>query len=172
MPYYRISPANSSPSASPASSISSLYHISPTSPHRYSDASTASCAFPSWPRRSSLSGSAQNSSSSSRNANNTTAGGAWASAEVTNYVTDDDLFPDVFEDSESDCTPIASPCRSPQAFSMREAEVKATVTMASLTGKLVEVRETETHKSRKGKRTSSGRKKSSVAMSPILEGGE
>ncbi|KAI9744863.1 MAG: hypothetical protein M1818_001788 [Claussenomyces sp. TS43310] len=166
--YYSSSPVYSPPST--PSSISSLYHISPTSPRRISDASTASCAFPSWPRRSSLSGSTSSCDSGFNS----------VAAQVTNFISDDDLFPDVFEDSESDCTPSGSPCRSPLAVSAREAEVRATVTVGSLPGALKEIKEMketrdkERARARKEKRPRYMRKRSSTgkAMTPILEGGE
>lgn len=113
-----------------------------------------SCAYPSWPRRSSLS---SNSSTDTR---------------ATSFISDDDLedlFPSVFEDSEHDCTPPATPCatRSPDV----QAQVVADT--GALMRELI-VQEKAKKEKRQRRRSGSSRKSRSGAkhMSPILEVGE
>ena len=94
-----------SPTSSPGSSLYSSYSSYSISPAPSSDSKSqgSSCAYPSWPRRSSLDGS--------------------EAQEATSFISDDDLFPEVFDENDSDCTPIASPCRSPPRTTMEELEV-------------------------------------------------
>ncbi|KAK3387112.1 hypothetical protein B0H63DRAFT_447998 [Podospora didyma] len=86
-------------------SISSPMDIAPS---RFSSrAADASCAFPSWPRRSSLS----ESDSEDR---------------ATSYLSDEDLYlQDVFEDDAQSVSShgSASPIQSPQMPAMTEAEI-------------------------------------------------
>lgn len=137
--------------------IPSSSHSRPQSP---------SCAYPSWPRRASLS---SNSSSSS-------------SEEDDRYhqsssfiISDEELFPDVFDDA--DCTPPATPhshsSRSPASPSMLCDMV---VENGSFMRQLMV--EEKTKKERRRRKSSSSSKKSrsgsgtSKHMSPILEVGE
>lgn len=86
--YFSISPT------APSTSYSSAPMDIPSSGSR---SSQASCAFPSWPRRSSLS---SNSS---------------ADEEYHNHsfiISDEELYPCVFDDTE-DCTPPATPSSNP-----------------------------------------------------------
>lgn len=113
-----------------------------------------SCAYPSWPRRSSLS---SNSSTEER---------------ATSFISDDDLedlFPCVFDDSEHDCTPPATP------FNNRSPDVQAQVVVD--TGALMRelIAQEKAKKERKQRRRSGSSRKSRSGtkhMSPILEAGE
>ena len=112
------------------------------------------CAYPSWPRRSSLSSS---SSTEER---------------ATSYISNDDLedlFPCVFEDSEHEITPSASP------FATRSLDLRAQVVVD--TGALMRelIAQEKAKKERKQRRRSGSSRKSSKGanqMSPILESGE
>jgi hypothetical protein len=89
------SPTRSSYSTSPLDMPATSSSPPPQSP---------SCAYPSWPRRTSLSSPSGSSSSEERDA-------------PTSYISDDDLYPAVFDDAEPDCSPAATPYdqRSPVA---------------------------------------------------------
>lgn len=114
-----------------------------------------SCAFPSWPRRSSLS---SNSSCDER---------------ATSHISDndlEDLFACAFDEVEPDCTPSASPHsnRPSKAPSMHEAQVVLD------TGELMRELISQEKAKREGKqRRKSGSPKKSRSggkhMSPILE---
>lgn len=137
------SPSNSRPS-SPASSTYSSYSISPLAiSSSQSSTQTPSCAFPSWPRRSSLDGS--------------------VNGEASSYISDDDLFPEVFDDSESDCTPLASPCRSPP-------HNEGALISRSSVRDLLALKEQQPKKQRRSSRKS--KSSSGKPMSPIQEVGE
>jgi len=113
-----------------------------------------SCAYPSWPRRSSLS---SNSSTEER---------------ATSFISDDDLedlFPLVFDDSEHDCTPPTTP------FANRSPDIQAQVVVD--TGALMRdlIAQEKAKRERKSRRRSGSSKKSRSGtkhMSPILEAGE
>lgn len=143
----------SSPLSSPASSIYSTYSVSSASSGE-SSSQGPSCAYPSWPRRSSLNGALEE--------------------EPTSYISDNDLFPDVFDDNESDCTPIASPCRSPPQVTMREAEIISFTTVRNMLALQKELQPEKKKRKRRSSSSSSRRSRSGPAkqMSPILEVGE
>lgn len=82
--YYAVSPSSLGSSCSATSAMS----IDIKSSRRSATPSSPSCAYPSWPRRASLSGRAE---------------------EATSFISDDDLFPDVFDDESGDCSPLATP---------------------------------------------------------------
>lgn len=113
-----------------------------------------SCAYPSWPRRSSLS---SNSSTEER---------------ATSFISDDDLedlFPLVFDDSEHDCTPPTTP------FANHSPDIQAQVVVD--TGALMRdlIAQEKAKRERKSRRRSGSSKKSRSGtkhMSPILEAGE
>jgi len=98
--YFGISPSSSSFGSSCSTTSAMSIDIKRSNS---SDPTSPSCAFPSWPRRSSLSGIAE---------------------EPTSFISDDDLFPSVFDDESGDCSPLASPHRgtSPTATT-RNGEV-------------------------------------------------
>lgn len=116
-----------------------------------------SCAYPSWPRRASLSSSSREEELQSSSF----------------IISDEELFPDVFD--EQDCTPPTTPhsSRSPASPSMLCDMV---VDNRSLMRHLMA--EEKTKKERRGRRRSSSSKKSrsgsgaSKPMSPIQEVGE
>jgi len=145
----------SSPMASPASSIYSSYSMSSTSSSSCdSRPQSPNCAYPSWPRRSSLSGG--------------------VTEEPTSFISDDDLFPDVFDDNESDCTPIASPCRSPPQTSMREAEIISFTTIREMLAMQKQLEGEKKKRKRRSSSSSSRKSKTGHAktMSTIQEVGE
>ena len=149
--YFSISPSAPSTSYSTASAIDI--------PSSGSRSSQASCAFPSWPRRSSLS-------------SNTS-----ADEEYHNHsfiISDEELFPSVFDDQ--DCTPPATPSsnssRSP-ASPMCEQQI--VVDHGSLMRDLIEEEKAKREKRERKRRRSRSSKKSrsgsgsSRHMSPIQE---
>jgi hypothetical protein len=146
--YFSYSPSPNSSYATAPMEIPSTSSSRPASP---------SCAYPSWPRRSSLS---SDSSTEER---------------ATSYISDDDLedlFPCVFDDAAQDCTPPITPfaTRSPEASAaMHHVVVDTGALMRQL------IAEEKAKKERKQRRRSgSSRKSRSVPkqMSPILEVGE
>ena len=117
-----------------------------------------SCAYPSWPRRSSLSSSDS---------------GCEEQAPVTSYISDDDLlFPCVFEDAE--CTPLATPqsSRSPTSTSMMPEQV--VVDTGALMRQLIAEEKAKRERKRRGSRSSRKSRSGSSGkqMSPIQEVGE
>ena len=115
-----------------------------------------SCAYPSWPRRSSLSSTECSSEDQ---------------AQVSSYISDDDLlFPCVFEDAEY--TPLTTPRsnRSPASTNMMpEAQVVADT--GALMRQLIAEEKAKRERKRRGTRKSrSG--SSGKPMSPIREVGE
>ncbi|KAK2627979.1 hypothetical protein QTJ16_002625 [Diplocarpon rosae] len=119
---------------------------------------STSCAFPSWPRRSSLS-------------SNSSCGDEPQSSSF--IISDEELFPCVFDDAEHDCTPIATPniSRSP-ASPHRMGEARIVVDNGSLMRELMA--QEKAKKERRRRRSSSSKKSrsgsgSSKHMSPILE---
>ena len=118
-----------------------------------------SCAYPSWPRRSSLSSSES---------------GCEEQAPVSSYISDDDLlFPCVFEDAE--CTPLATPQsnRSPTATSMMP-EAQVVVDTGALMRQLIAEEKAKRERKRRGSRSSRKSRSGSSGkqMSPIQEVGE
>lgn len=115
--------------------------------------STPSCAYPSWPRRSSL------DSNEDREA-----------GHATSYISDDDLvdlYPSVFE--EQDCTPIATPSRTP------EFQEQVIVDTGAIMRELIAQEKAKKEKRRRrssSKKSRSGSGTSSKHMSPIAEAGE
>jgi len=153
-----------SPASSPVTSYTTAPMEIPSSSTR-SQQSSSSCAYPSWPRRSSLS---SNSSSSS----------ADEEAPASSYISDDDLFPSVFDDNEGDCTPLHSPNagRSPSASMSRMCEQQIVVDNGALMRELMaqHAREQALKKDKKRRRSrkSSNGTTASKRMSPIPEAGE
>ena len=146
-----------SPTSSPGSSLYSSYSSYSISSTPSSDSSSqgSSCAYPSWPRRSSLDG-------------------AVSQETATSFISDDDLFPEVFDENDSDCTPIASPCRSPPRTTMEELEV---VSFTAVRNMLAMHKELQPEKKRRKRRSSSSSSRKSRSgpakpMSPIQEAGE
>ena len=118
-----------------------------------------SCAYPSWPRRSSLSSS-------------DSASGYEDQALVSSYISDDDLlFPCVFDEAE--CTPLATPHanRSPTCTS-ETPEAQVVVDTGALMRKLIA--EEKAKRKRRGSRSlrKSRSGSSGKQMSPIQEIGE
>ncbi|CZT02693.1 hypothetical protein WAI453_002170 [Rhynchosporium graminicola] len=116
-----------------------------------------SCAYPSWPRRSSLS---SNSSGEDE-------------AHSSSFITDEELFPCVFDDAELDCTPPTTPSlsRSPASPNMM-CEARLVLDKGSMMRQLVA--EEKAKKERRPLKRSSSRKSrsssaSSKRMSPIQE---
>jgi len=119
-----------------------------------------SCAYPSWPRRSSLS---SNSGSSFED-----------EAHSSSFITDEELFPCVFDDAEQDCTPPATPSlsRSPASPNMM-CEARVVVDNGSLMRELVAQEKAKKERRRRKSSSSSRKSRSSSAtskhMSPIQE---
>ncbi|KAH8684529.1 hypothetical protein BGZ60DRAFT_426902 [Tricladium varicosporioides] len=149
--YFSISPSAPSTSYSTASPMDI-----PTSTRSQSQ----SCAYPSWPRRSSLS-----SNSGSDEYHN-----------CSFIISDEELFPGVFEDADSDYSPLSTPSsntsRSPASPTiMREPQMQMVVDHGTLMRELVaqekmEKRRRKAKSMSKKSRSSSG---SSKRMSPIQE---
>ncbi|TAQ83108.1 hypothetical protein B7494_g8568 [Chlorociboria aeruginascens] len=120
-----------------------------------------SCAFPSWPRRSSLS---SNSSIEEE-------------SPATSFLSDVELFPSVFDDAEQDQTPPFTPpiSRSPSFEAqvvdhgelMRELIAQHQAQQMAAPKKEKKRRRSSSSTSRK-----SSRSNSSKPMSPIAEAGE
>jgi len=117
-----------------------------------------SCAFPSWPRRSSLDSNEDRETS-----------------YASSYISDADLedfFPCVFEE-QHDFTPLATPSRSPE---FREQVI---VDTGAMMRELIAQEKAKKEKERERRRRKSGPKKSRSGsgasnkhMSPIAEAGE
>lgn len=116
-----------------------------------------SCAYPSWPRRSSLS---SNSSSDD-------------DAQSTSFIiSDEELFPCVFDEAEQDCTPPATPScsRSPASPSMMcEMVVETGSLMRHLVAEEKAKKERRRRRSTSSKKSRSGSGASKGHMSPIQE---
>jgi hypothetical protein len=147
--YYSIStsPTSSSYSTSPMD-IPSSSSSRPQSP---------SCAYPSWPQRASL------SSTSSRDA------GGYCSSFI---ISDEELFPCVFDDAEQDCTPPATPSSSRSASPSLMYDANIVVSNGSFIRELVA--QEKAKKERRRRKSSSSRKSrtesgASKHMSPIQE---
>jgi hypothetical protein len=146
-----------SPTSSPGSSLYSSYSSYSISSIPSSDSSSqgSSCAFPSWPRRSSLDGS--------------------ETQEANSFISDDDLFPEVFDENESDCTPITSPCRSPPHTTLEELEIVSFTAVRNMLALHKELQpEKKQRRKRRSSSSSSRKSRSGLAkpMSPIQEAGE
>jgi hypothetical protein len=123
-----------------------------------------SCAYPSWPRRSSLS-----SNSSSEDQIET----------PSSFISDDDLedlFPSVFDDADQDCTPIATPYATRSPGEGASIQHQTAVDTHALMRELVkqEKAKREKEKKRRSRTSSSSSRKSRSGssekhMSPILE---
>ncbi|KAE8453529.1 hypothetical protein EG329_010390 [Mollisiaceae sp. DMI_Dod_QoI] len=148
--YFSFSPSPPSTSYSTAPmEIPSSSRSRPQSP---------SCAYPSWPRRASLS---SNSSDEDHQSSSF-------------IISDEELFPDVFDDAEQDCTPPATPHsgRSPASPSMLcDMVVESGSLMRQLMAEEKAKRERRRRKSSASKKSRSG-SGASKHMSPILEVGE
>ncbi|KAK6587088.1 hypothetical protein PZA11_000378 [Diplocarpon coronariae] len=150
-----------SPAPSPSASYSTMSYAS--APVDIPSAATSrsqstSCAYPSWPRRSSLSSpsSCDDEPQSS-----------------SFIISDEELFPCVFDDAEQDCTPVATPStsRSPASPHLM-GEARIVVDHGSLMRELVA--QEKAKRERRRRRSSSSKKSrsgsgSSKHMSPILE---
>lgn len=118
-----------------------------------------SCAYPSWPRRSSLD---SNDSSTEDQ------------VPVNSYISDDDLlFPCVFDDAES--TPLTTPhsIRSPASTAMMP-EAQVVVDTGALMRQLIAEEKAKRERKRRGSRSSRKSRSGSSGkpMSPIKEVGE
>lgn len=150
------SPGRSSYTSTSPMDIPSTSNSRPQSPF--------SCAYPSWPRRSSLTSDS---------------GSEDQSSTPNSFISDDDLedtFPAVFDDAEQDCTPITTPYvnRSPETTSsMHQAQV--VVDTSALMRELIAQEKAKKEERKRRRRSSSSRKSrngTSKHMSPILEAGE
>jgi len=119
---------------------------------------SSSCAFPSWPRRSSLSSNEDKDE-----------------LRATSFISDDDLedlFPCVFDEREQDCTPVVTPSRTPEAQVVVDCgELMRDLIAQEKAKKERRARRRSSGSSRKS-RSSSGSSGSSKRMSPIQEVGE
>jgi hypothetical protein len=137
-------------SPSPSTSYSTLPMEIPSSSS--SRPQSPSCAFPSWPRRASL------SSISSH-------GDEHSSSFI---ISDEELFPLVFDDTDGDCTPPATPnsSRSPASPS-RMCDI--VVDNGSLMRELMAQEKTKKERRRRKSTSSKKSRSNSKHMSPILE---
>ncbi len=120
-----------------------------------------SCAYPSWPRRSSLSSDS----------------GSGYQGPVDSYISDDDLvFPSVFDDA--DYTPLPTPhsncARSPAALVAITPEPQVVVDTAAVMRHLIAEERARRERKHRGSRSSRKSRSSSSGkpMSPITEVGE
>lgn len=146
---------------SPSSATS--YGSSPVEIPSSARTASSSCIYSSWPRRSSL------------NSNSCT--GDEEPAHATSYISDDDLFPSVFDDSADDCSPLHSPQngRSPAASMSMAAmvcEAQVVVDNGALMRELVAQHAKEQAAKKERKRRRSRKQTASKKMSPIPEAGE
>ena len=120
---------------------------------------SSSCAFPSWPRRSSLSSNEDKEE-----------------LRATSFISDDDLedlFPCVFDDREQDYTPVVTPSRTPEAQVVVDCgELMRDLIAQEKAKKERRARRRSSSSSSKKSRSSSGSSSSSKRMSPIQEVGE
>jgi len=138
---------------------STFYSAAMDVPMSSSQQQSPSCAFPSWPRRSSLS---SGSTCEER-----------TESQATSYISDDELFPCVFDDTEQDCYSPATPHTSRTLLSMDQQSQVAD--SAAFMRVLVAQYETKAKKERSGhnkgsRRTS--RTASNQHLTPIQEVGE
>jgi len=146
--YFSFSP--SPPSTSYSTSPMEIPSSSSSRPQ------SPSCAYPSWPRRASLSSSSSREDEDSRSS--------------SFIISDEELFPLVFDDADRDCTPPATPnsSRSPASPS-RMCDI--VVDNGSLMRELMA--QEKTKKERRRRKSSSSKKSRSGSgskhMSPILE---
>jgi hypothetical protein len=120
-----------------------------------------SCAYPSWPRRSSLSSNASSDDHSD---------------PASSFISDDDLlFPPVFDDNDPDCTPIASPYATRSPGEPAGAQHQVFVDTQALMRELIKEEKAKKEKEKKRRsRGSGGSRKSRSSsggkhMSPIQE---
>jgi len=141
-------------SYSPASSPTSSYSIAPMEIPSSSSSrpQSPSCAYPSWPRRASLS-------------SNSSHGDEDSSSFI---ISDEELFPLVFDDADRDCTPPQTPysSRSPASPS-RMCDI--VVDNGSLMRELMTQEKTKKERRRRKSTSSKKSRSSSKHMSPILE---
>lgn len=153
--YFSFSPSPPSTSYSTMSYSTAPMDIPSTSASR---PQSPSCAYPSWPRRSSLS------------SNSTCDDEPQSSSFI---ISDEELFPCVFDEAEQDCSPLATPnsSRSPASPNMI-CEARIVVDNGSLMRELV-TQEKAKKEQRRRKSSSSKKSRSGSAtskhMSPILE---
>jgi hypothetical protein len=146
--YFSFSP--SPPSTSYSTSPMEIPSSSSSRPQ------SPSCAYPSWPRRASLSSNSSHEDEDSRSS--------------SFIISDEELFPLVFDDADRDCTPPATPnsSRSPASPS-RMCDI--VVDNGSLMRELMA--QEKTKKERRRRKSSSSKKSRSGSgskhMSPILE---
>lgn len=140
--YFSYSPSPSTSYSTSPMDIPSSSSSRPQSP---------SCAFPSWPRRASLSMSNHGDEHSS-----------------SFIISDEELFPLVFDDTDRDCTPPATPnsSRSPASPS-RMCDI--VVDNGSLMRELMAQEKTKKERRRRKSTSSKKSRSSSKHMSPILE---
>ncbi|PQE05211.1 hypothetical protein CJF30_00010169 [Rutstroemia sp. NJR-2017a BBW] len=149
---YTPSPPSTSYSSSSAMEIPATSSSRPQSP---------SCAYPSWPRRSSM-----NSESGEQ-------------SHVSSSFSDEELsfglYPSVFDDAQEDCTPLTTPHRSPSG-SMCEPQFVVVDNGALMRELIAQHAAEKAAKKEKSKKRAHGSRKSrhssttsSKHMSPILE---
>lgn len=150
--YFSFSP--SPPSTSYSTSAMDIPSSSSSRPQ------SPSCAYPSWPRRASLSSNSSCEEMSS----------------TSFIISDEELFPSVFDDADHDCTPPTTPnsSRSPASPNMM-CEARIVVDNGTLMRELIA--QEKAKKERRRRRSSSSKKSRSGSgaskhMSPILEAGE
>jgi len=149
-------------SISPSSSVASSSSLTSGDATHTSDHTSASCAYPSWPRRSSLS--------------------SGVTEEATSFVSDDDLFVDVFDEESTDCSPLYTPNQAnTPAVTTRYGDVISGSTLRHLLAAQKQQMQNQqcyipsTTKSKKKKRKSSTKSRASSVtkpMSVIVEAGE
>jgi hypothetical protein len=149
-----------SPSPSRSSYTTAPIDMPPTSNAR---PLSPSCAYPSWPRRSSLS---SNSSIEDQ------------SETPSSFISDDDLedlFPSVFDDADQDCTPIATPYATRSPGEGASIQHQTAVDTHALMRELVKQEKAKREEKKRRSRTSSSSSRKSRSsssgkrMSPILE---
>ncbi|RDW66125.1 hypothetical protein BP6252_09760 [Coleophoma cylindrospora] len=142
---YSPSPPSTSYSSTPAMEI-------PSTSSARSISTSTSCAYPSWPRRASLS---NNNSFETANS----------------YISDDELFPLVFDDADTDSN--ASPMTSPtHSVASGADQLQSTLWMKELMAEEKARKHREREASKRRSRSSSSRKSrnsTSQKMTPILE---
>jgi hypothetical protein len=146
--YFSFSP--SPPSTSYSSSPMEIPSSSSSRPQ------SPSCAYPSWPRRASLSSNSSHEDEDSRSS--------------SFIISDEELFPLVFDDTDRDCTPPTTPnsSRSPASPSrMCDIVVDNGSLMRELMAQEKTKKERRRRKSASSKKSRSG--SGSKHMSPILE---
>ncbi|KAG9247207.1 hypothetical protein BJ878DRAFT_214128 [Calycina marina] len=148
--YFSFSPSPPSTNYTMPMDIPSKSNARPQSP-------SSACAFPSWPRRSSLSSS-----------------DGKQEMHPSSYISDDDLedlFPNVFDDRSQDYTPVITPSRTPDPQVVIDLrELMGDLVAQEKARKVQRTRRRSGSSSSKKSRSSSGG--SSKPMTPIQEVGE